>query len=249
MSDAKSPSDLSMDEILTTMRRIIADDSNSAPGMPGLKAGGAGSAVTLGAASERADHDGDSTAAEPPGAGGVLELTEALNEDGTVRHLAPIGGGASRRSEELIPEAPKEPLQEAAAEPVAGESGPPALRARQDEAPEPRLPFEPRLPPDPEPDHAAAESQHHLISEASSLGAAAALRDLAAMPREPEMPRTNKAEQQQKPPRLGDRPLDDLVTELLRPLLRNWLDDNLPQLVERLVQREIDRVVARSGRE
>lgn len=38
------------------------------------------------------------------------------------------------------------------------------------------------------------------------------------------------------------RTLEDLVKEMLRPLLRSWLDDNLPVLVERLVRQEIERV-------
>ena len=38
------------------------------------------------------------------------------------------------------------------------------------------------------------------------------------------------------------RTLEDLVREMLQPLLKSWLDDNLPGLVERLVRAEIDRV-------
>jgi cell pole-organizing protein PopZ len=38
------------------------------------------------------------------------------------------------------------------------------------------------------------------------------------------------------------RTLEDLVREMLRPMLKTWLDDNLPGLVERLVRQEIDRV-------
>jgi hypothetical protein len=38
------------------------------------------------------------------------------------------------------------------------------------------------------------------------------------------------------------RALDDLVKEMLQPLLKSWLDDNLPGLVERLVRAEIERV-------
>ena len=38
------------------------------------------------------------------------------------------------------------------------------------------------------------------------------------------------------------RTLDDLVKEMLRPMLKSWLDDNLPGLVERLVRSEIERV-------
>ena len=38
------------------------------------------------------------------------------------------------------------------------------------------------------------------------------------------------------------RTLDDLVKEMLRPMLRAWLDENLPVIVERLVRAEIERV-------
>jgi uncharacterized protein len=38
------------------------------------------------------------------------------------------------------------------------------------------------------------------------------------------------------------RTLEDLVKEMLRPMLKTWLDDNLPGLVERLVRAEIERV-------
>ena len=36
--------------------------------------------------------------------------------------------------------------------------------------------------------------------------------------------------------------LEDLVREMLRPMLKSWLDDNLPGMVERLVRAEIERV-------
>jgi uncharacterized protein len=38
------------------------------------------------------------------------------------------------------------------------------------------------------------------------------------------------------------RTLEDLVTEMMRPMLKAWLDDNLPGLVERVVRAEIERV-------
>ncbi len=43
------------------------------------------------------------------------------------------------------------------------------------------------------------------------------------------------------------RTLEDLVKEMLRPMLKSWLDDNLPGLVERIVKLEIERV-SRGGR-
>jgi cell pole-organizing protein PopZ len=38
------------------------------------------------------------------------------------------------------------------------------------------------------------------------------------------------------------RTLEDLVKEMMRPMLKAWLDDNLPGLVERVVRAEIERV-------
>jgi uncharacterized protein len=38
------------------------------------------------------------------------------------------------------------------------------------------------------------------------------------------------------------RTLEDLVKEMLRPMLKGWLDDNLPKLVEKIVRAEIERV-------
>jgi cell pole-organizing protein PopZ len=38
------------------------------------------------------------------------------------------------------------------------------------------------------------------------------------------------------------RTLEDLVKEMLRPMLKSWIDDNLPGLVDRIVRAEIERV-------
>jgi len=40
----------------------------------------------------------------------------------------------------------------------------------------------------------------------------------------------------------GNRTLEDMVIELMRPLLKEWLEKNLSVIVERLVQKEIDRI-------
>jgi len=41
----------------------------------------------------------------------------------------------------------------------------------------------------------------------------------------------------------GNKTLEEIVKELLRPMLKEWLDDNLPGLVERLVEKEIVKLV------
>ncbi|KZL21819.1 hypothetical protein PsAD2_00245 [Pseudovibrio axinellae] len=38
------------------------------------------------------------------------------------------------------------------------------------------------------------------------------------------------------------RTLEDMVAEMLRPMLKGWLDQHLPSVVERLVRQEIDRI-------
>lgn len=40
----------------------------------------------------------------------------------------------------------------------------------------------------------------------------------------------------------GDRTLEDVVRELLRPMLQQWLDDNLPNIVQQAVESEVDRI-------
>jgi uncharacterized protein len=45
----------------------------------------------------------------------------------------------------------------------------------------------------------------------------------------------------------GGQTIEGVVKELLRPMLKSWLDENLPAIVERLVEREIERV-SRGGR-
>ena len=44
----------------------------------------------------------------------------------------------------------------------------------------------------------------------------------------------------------GEKTLEDLVTELLRPLIKDWLDQNLPTIVEEKVQDEVQRIARRS---
>lgn len=41
--------------------------------------------------------------------------------------------------------------------------------------------------------------------------------------------------------------IETMIRELLRPMLKEWLDENLPSVVERMVEKEIERV-SRGGR-
>lgn len=44
----------------------------------------------------------------------------------------------------------------------------------------------------------------------------------------------------------GNRTIEDLVKEVMRPMVKEWLDENLPGLTERLVRREIERLARRA---
>jgi cell pole-organizing protein PopZ len=46
----------------------------------------------------------------------------------------------------------------------------------------------------------------------------------------------------------GNRSVEDITREVLRPMLKSWLDEHLPRVVERLVREEIERVARRGGR-
>ena len=65
-----------------------------------------------------------------------------------------------------------------------------------------------------------------LVSERAASAAASAFGQLSAAI---SMPR-------------GDRTLEDVVRELLRPLLQQWLDDNLPTIVQQAVEAEVERI-------
>jgi cell pole-organizing protein PopZ len=86
MADNKSAPDPSMDEILASIRRILAEDDSVVTHSPN--------------SADEAAND-------------VLDLTEALNDDGSVRHIAPI--------KMVPPEAPMPPppLPDGRIEPVA----------------------------------------------------------------------------------------------------------------------------------
>lgn len=83
-------------------------------------------------------------------------------------------------------------------------------------APEPVAAFAP----EPAPPIGNLVSDHAATAAASSFGALSAA---ILMPK-------------------GDRTLEDVVRELLRPMLQHWLDANLPAIVQQAVETEVDRI-------
>jgi len=76
------------------------------------------------------------------------------------------------------------------------------------------------------PEPAAPEPVEALVSERVATAAASSFGALSAAITMPK----------------GDRTLEDVVRELLRPLLQQWLDDNLPAIVQQSVEAEVERI-------
>jgi uncharacterized protein len=111
-----------------------------------------------------------------------------------------------------------------------------AARSRKDEMWEDEAMFDegscaPRPPERPGRASASGKPEDLLSSEAASVASSAFNRLAEAM-----VARSSG----------GERNVDEITREILRPLLKTWLDENLPGLVERLVREEIERV-ARPG--
>jgi uncharacterized protein len=82
MSDGKAAPDPSMDEILASIRRILAEDQHA-----------------VGRAPRRSRGNGD-----------VLDLTEAVNDDGSVRHIPPIRMNRPEPAAPVLPDGRVEPV-------------------------------------------------------------------------------------------------------------------------------------------
>jgi cell pole-organizing protein PopZ len=181
-----------MEEIIASISRIIAEDKH-----PGDRTGESKPSVEVSAGKGEVSD--------------ILELTQVLNEDGSVRNVTP------RSQDRAEPAQSKAP----AADPAARVE-PEPLRAEP--VGEPRL----------------DTGRGRIVSTATSGAAAAAFAQLGALPREGHR-------QGELSLGAGERTLEEIVREMLRPMLQTWLDENLPVIVERLVREEIARVVGEAG--
>lgn len=87
------------------------------------------------------------------------------------------------------------------------------------------------------PSPAPGNDADRLVSQAAAAASLAALAQIRQLgPR-------NDQRMSDIPMGEGQRTIEDMVREMLRPLLKEWLDSNLPHLVERVVQEEVSRLV------
>jgi cell pole-organizing protein PopZ len=221
MTQAAKVQEPSMEEILASIRRIIADDDASKTAKPAEAAAPSPAPnVTPSAAPKPApppprpaannQDDIDAMLAEldrpakpvPPAAPKpaatpapeVLDLTEAMAAPTPAPNFRTIDGASDVVFADRPPEPPAEPT----------------LRALE----EARRQFTQTAMPD-----------RTLLSNTASAAVDSAFNSLA---------HTVLVQ--------NARTLEDLVKEMLRPMLKGWLDDNLPGLVERIVRAEIERV-------
>lgn len=228
-----------MEEILASIRRIIADDKPAAqPAAAASRPAAAAQPVAEPSAAGNSQADIDAMLAgldaEPapaaaPAADDVLELTEAMALPGEAEPDAAWRG------------APDDDL-EFAESPVAEDAArDDAETEDRDRAGHEASDFDPlrAQPEDFEPrgfgrrDEAVFERiapavtapTSSMLSQSTASAVESAFNSLATTVL------SNNA-----------RTLEDLVKEMLRPMLKSWLDDNLPTLVERIVRAEIERV-------
>ena len=213
-----------MEEILASIRRIIADDDASKATKPPDPVAAA-----------------PSRPAPPPRASGLPPAPPppavANSQDDIDAMLANLDTSAAAPASDVLD------LTEAMAAPVpAADTGPaPTFRTIDaasdvivtDRAPDPpaepavRIIEEPRRPATPAPAPAAPAPvlDRGLVSTSTRAAVDSAFNSLA-----------------QTVIGQNARTLEDLVKEMLRPLLKSWLDDNLPGVVDRIVRAEIERV-------
>lgn len=218
----------SMEEILASIRRIIADEE-TAPKGAAAKAPAAGETISEDDLDKLFSSAGDDEAEDDD----VLELTEeATTSDPPL--VEGFGDGTDLSFEDIHETVEPEPEPEAEPEPEMAVEPEPELEPEPEPEPAPppkpapvmaRAPEPVRRPPPAEPADPVETVAPPLLSGATEGFVASAFADLS---------KTVLAR--------NARTLEDLVQEMLRPMLKSWLDQNLPGMVERLVKAEIERV-------
>jgi hypothetical protein len=222
MTQAAKAQEPSMEEILASIRRIIADDDTKADAKP---APAAAAAAPAPAPPPR------EAAPPPPAAAPRAEPAKAIKQDGVdllIEDTGRVETTAIAANEadvlDLTESMVSTPRPPAAANFQTINGEPDIVFADTEPAPPPAPKvFADPVPPKPAPRPPAPERP--LLSTTTAAAVDSAFNTLA---------HTVLVQ--------NARTLEDLVREMLRPMLKSWLDDNLPGIVERLVRAEIERV-------
>jgi cell pole-organizing protein PopZ len=234
MSQPAKAQEPSMEEILASIRRIIADDDNSKPQpkpVPPPAPPPAAAAPPPRPAAPPSPPAPRQAAPQPPPPPPPAPPLDQNDVDAMIAGLDAPPGGA-------LPETPPHDileLTEAMTEPAPADYDVPAFQTIDGQSdvvfsdapvqpePVPRVAEEARRPPPPQ--QPSPPPERPLMSPAATAAVDSAFNALA------QTVLVHNA-----------RTLEDLVREMLRPMLKAWLDDNLPSMVERIVKAEIERV-------
>jgi cell pole-organizing protein PopZ len=261
-----APKEPSMDEILSSIRQIIADDDATVPRRPSAQAAPPPMQATPArpslAPAPAANRDlSDMLEDIEPLALSSSQILDDQDDDDPMAGLSfnPI---AAVEEEEPIAFAPRAfvPPELVEAEDIAFDIAEPEV--------EPESEFAALLAPEPEPEpepvfDIAAQFEPEAEEPAFTPPPAAAFRPQPSVAQAAPMPdptlSSDMAEQLIEPAtqsavrssitklnRMGlgnsGATIESLMRDMLRPMLKEWLDENLPSVVERMVEKEIARV-------
>lgn len=256
MADAKADNP-SMEDILNTIRGVIAGDEEVGPPDQTEKA------QQKAGAQPQAKQENDQqpeAADEVDDDEDVLELTDIIEEDGDAMPEAPTPEAEDNNSEGLLNDidnmidgddemqddapsdaVPAEEMIEAAEPAPQVPTQEEALEsdvipaAEEEYAPEPEPEPQPQqeAPTESAPQQSASD---RLVSETAAAASQAVLKEMmSAVPRQ----------KVSSPATRGGTTLEDLVIEAIRPYLTEWMDKNLATIVKQLVEKEIKHLIPR----
>jgi len=214
-----------MEEILSSIRRIIADEETEETHSDDDELG----AAEAHADALNDDADALASAAEDEDSDDVLELTRVVRDGGEVVDLKEGGAAGERYGD---------PDHEPPAEDAGEEIELAPLDAAPEEEPQTAT-FDDSKQEEPtavETKSAAIGAE--LVSATAASAATGAFAKLSdAFRRTP--PEETVADD-------SGRTVEQFVEDMIRPALKEWLDENLPPIVERLVQKEIQKIARRA---
>jgi len=216
MTQAAKAHEPTMEEILASIRRIIADDDAK-------PASAAAPTQAQAAAPAQPQEVPPSSSAAAPTPAQLLQqsVDNAVTDGGTPQDIAEQSADILDLTESMVAAAPAAPAALASSSFQTIKADLDVVFADGPEAETAERPTEQAKPAE----QAAAASESPLLSSEAHAAVHSAFNTLA---------HTVLVQ--------NARTLEDLVREMLRPLLKAWLDDNLPSIVERLVRMEIERV-------
>ncbi|ODT79121.1 MAG: hypothetical protein ABS76_21240 [Pelagibacterium sp. SCN 64-44] len=247
-----APKEPSMDEILSSIRQIIADDDAATPPRrPAFQAAPPMQAAPAKPLSEQADRDlSDMLGDIEPLALSPSQIVEDGAEAGGFSFDSILADTETDEDGPKLVEAEDvafdvdddlpsfDPLPTRALE--TDPEPEPEIAARAPE-PEPEPAFEPEVAFDPEP----AFAPEPVMAQASPLPDPTLTADMASELLEPAT-RAAVRGSIGKLNALGignpGLTIEAMMRDLLRPMLKEWLDENLPSVVERMVEKELSRI-------